>query len=280
MAANYFQPNPPQHADLPRLGRVCRLGLATRGNTGLDREMVLAAIERGVDYLNWCGHPDGMRDAIRALGPRRQDVKIAVQFEARSAAAARRELDAMLGELATDYLDVATCYYVEHVEEWDEIVAPGGAAEVLEEARAAGRVRAIGLTSHQRPLAARIAAGGRLDLLMIRYNAAYRGAERDIFPVTLARGLPVVAFTCTRWGALMEPTPDDPPGFTPPRAPDCYRFVLASAAVSVALAAPDGPHELAEDLSLLTDWRGLSAEEHATIAAHGERVRRHAGQFP
>ena len=205
---------------------------------------------------------------------------LAVQFEARSANAARRELQNLLGELATDYLDVATYYYVEHAEEWDEIIAPGGAAEVLEDARAAGTVRAIGLTSHQRPLTAEVARSGRLDLLMLRYNAAHRGAEREVFPVTVKHGLPVVAFTCLRWGALLQETRDDPSNFTPPSAPDCYRFVLSQPAVSVALMAPDGPTELAENLQLLNDWRDLSAEQYAAITAHGERLRRHAGEFP
>ncbi len=190
------------HNEMARLGRVCRLGLATRGNTGLSADDVLHAIDRGVNYLNWCGHTDGLRDAVRRLGARRRAVFIAVQFEARSAVEARRELSQRLGELETDYLDVATYYYVEHADEWDEIVAPGGAAEVLEEARTDGRLCAIGLTSHQRPLAAHFAESGRLDLLMIRYNAAHRGAEQEVFPVAQARGLPIVAFTCLRWGAL------------------------------------------------------------------------------
>ncbi len=180
----------PQFANIPRLGRVCRLGLATRGNTGLSAEDLLMAIDRGVNYLNWCGCADGLRDAIRQFGAQRREVFIVVQFEARTAADARTELPRLLDELATDYLDVATYYYVERQHEWDEITAPDGAAEVLETAREQGIVRAIGLTSHQRALAARIAATGRLDLLMIRYNAAHRGAEQDVFPVTLRAGCP------------------------------------------------------------------------------------------
>ena len=51
---------------------VCRLGLATRGNTRLTGDDVLVALERGLNYWNWCGHQDGMADAIRQLGPRRK----------------------------------------------------------------------------------------------------------------------------------------------------------------------------------------------------------------
>ena len=44
--------------------------------------------------------------------------------------------------------------------------------------------------------------------------------------------------------------------------------------------APDGERELAEDLALLDDWRGLEVERYEALRAHGDRVRRHAGAFP
>src|SRR6267142_186742 len=76
----------------PGLPEVCRLGLATRGNTHLKIEDVEHAIERGVNYLNWCGHPDGLSRAVARLGkvPRGQIV-VAAQFEGRSARDAERE---------------------------------------------------------------------------------------------------------------------------------------------------------------------------------------------
>jgi aryl-alcohol dehydrogenase-like predicted oxidoreductase len=268
------------YSDLPNLGRVCRLGLATRGYCKLDAASVIFAIDRGVNYLNWCGQPDGMRDAIRGLGSRRKEVVIAVQLEARSAGDARQELDALLKELRTEYIDVATYYYVEHEDEWRQIIAAGGAADVVEEARRQGKVRSIGLTSHQRKLAAKFAGSGRLDLVMLRYNAAHRGAEQDVFPITVERGLPVVAFTCLRWGALLESTPDDPTGFVPPPAREWYRWVLCQPVVSVALMAPNNGDELRQNLALLDDWRYLAPQDFEAMQAHGERVRRHAPNFP
>ena len=263
---------------LPR--PVCRLGLATRGDTALTSDDVLSAVDRGVNFLNWCGAPDGLSEAVGELGQRRAGVGVCVQFEARTAADARAELDGILRQLRTDYVDVLTFYYVEAAAEWEEIAGPGGALEFCRAARAEGRVRLLGLTSHQRRLAADIARTGLLDLLMIRYNAAHRGAEQDIFPTTDALGMPVVVYTCLRWGALLRPTPDDPPGFVVPRAPAWYRFALQSPSVAVALAAPHDRAELDEDLSVLAVPGPLSAEEHEALAAHGRRVRAHAGSFP
>jgi predicted aldo/keto reductase-like oxidoreductase len=177
-------------------------------------------------------------------------------------------------------VDVLTFYYVESAAEWQEIIGPGGAFDFCRRAQQAGRVRLLGVTSHQRRLAAEIARSGLVDMLMIRYNAAHRGAETDIFPVTTARGMPVVTYTSLRWGALLAPTPDDPPGFTQPPAADWYRFVLQNPAVTVALMAPESRAELEEDLSVLKRAQPLDDAAFGRLAEHGQRVRRHGGAFP
>jgi aryl-alcohol dehydrogenase-like predicted oxidoreductase len=262
------------------LGPVCRLGLATRGTGGLSPADVRHALDRGVNFLNWCGNPDALSETVAALGPRRREVVVGVQLEARTAADAEAELRRILDELRTDYVDVLTFYYVEAEEEWREITWSGGALEYCRDAKAAGRVRMLGLTSHQRPLAAAWARGGLLDTLMIRYNAAHRGAEREVFPVTESLGLPVVTYSALRWGALPRPTRDDPEGFAVPRAPAWYRFALQNPAATVVLMAPEGRDELEEDLTVLEAAGPLSAEEYDALAAHGLRVRRNAGSFP
>jgi predicted aldo/keto reductase-like oxidoreductase len=262
------------------LGPVCRLSLATRGTGGLSPADVRHALARGVNFLNWCGNPDALSETIATLGPRRREVIVCVQFEARTAADAEAELRRILDELRTDYVDVLTFYYVEADEEWREIIGPGGALELCRDAKAAGRVRMLGLTSHQRPLAAAWARSGLLDMLMIRYNAAHRGAEREVFPVTAALGLPVVTYTALRWGALLRPTRDDPEGFAVPRAPAWYRFALQNPAATVVLMAPESREELEEDLMVLEAGGPLSAGEYEALAAHGLRVRGNAGSFP
>lgn len=261
-------------------GPGCRLGLATRGGTALTADDVHRAIDHGIDFLNWPAREDGLSRAIGELGPKRQDVIVSVQFEARSAADAATELQWMLKTMGTDYIDLLTFYYVESSGEWSEIIAPGGALEYCRAAQRDGLVRRLGLTTHQRPLAAEIARGGLLDALMIRYNAAHRGAEREIFPTTDALGLPVIAYTILRWGALSRPTPDDPPNFDAPPAPLWYRWVLQNPSVTVALMAPHNTAELTENLEILKAPGPLPRATHDSLAAHGRRVHRHAGGFP
>lgn len=271
---------PRKYTQWPGLGRVCRAGLATRGECQLSPEAVVEAVDAGINYLNWCNHPDGMSTAIRRLVRHRHRIAVAVQLEARNAADARREIAYFLRELGTDYIDIVTYYYVESQEEWDDLHRPDGAAAVVDEAKAKGVIRAVGLTTHQRPLAAAIVQRGGTDMLMVRYNAAHPGPETEVFPVAQARQIPVVTYTGLRWGALLRPTPADPPGFAPPPPPDWYRYVLCHPAVAVGLMAPTTDDELRHDLEVLHPWRGLTRRQYAAMRAHGARVHAHAGPFP
>jgi predicted aldo/keto reductase-like oxidoreductase len=268
------------------LPEVCRLGLASRGNTHCRPDDVEYAVERGVNYLNWCGKPDGLSKAVAELGERRKDVVVAVQFKASGGEEAAREFDWILREINSDYLDIATFYYVESEGEWETIVGPGGAWEVLAQRKREGALRMIGLTSHQRKLAAKWAEATnpntgrrRLDMLMIRYNAAHRGAESDLFPTTDDLGTPVVTFTGLRWKDLLVATPDDPEGFVPPTAPECYRFCLANNSVAVALMAAGNREELEENLALMDDWRPPADQAMKSMREHGNRVRKHGRKF-
>jgi predicted aldo/keto reductase-like oxidoreductase len=269
------------HRDATAFGKpVCRLGLASHAGSHLTPGDIRYALDRGIRFLNWAGDEDVFSRTIAQLGPRQEQVVLCVQFAARSAADADVELRSLLGALGTDYVDVLTFYYVEALEEWKELMAPDGALPFCREAQRAGRVRRLGVTTHQRPLAAAMARSGLLDVLMIRYNAAHRGAEREVFPATDALGMPVIAYTALRWGGLLGPTPEDPPGFVVPPASMWYRFVLQSPSVTVALTAPHDRAELDEDLRVLEAAEPMDAAEYERLAEHGRRVRAHAGNFP
>jgi len=121
--------------------------------------------------------------------------------------------------------------------------------QTMQQLKAAGHIGALGYSIHDRRLAARLA--GDLDpgpdVLMIRYNAAHRGAERQVFDSLGDRRPGVIAYTATRWGDLLRPRPDI--GFPAPMtAPECYRFVLEHPAVDTVLCGARSTEELRQDI--------------------------------
>jgi predicted aldo/keto reductase-like oxidoreductase len=110
------------------------------------------------------------------------------------------------------------------------------AAQALRER---GRVRYLMMSGHNRPFFPEIAADNLFDLFMVRYNAAHRGAERDVFPqLPAGPSHPgICAYTATRWGSLIDPA-RTPPGERTPSAADCYRFCLSHPDVDLVLCGP------------------------------------------
>jgi aryl-alcohol dehydrogenase-like predicted oxidoreductase len=78
---------------------------------------------------------------------------------------------------------------------------------------------------------------------------AHRKAAREVFPVAVKARTPIVAFTATRWGMLLEPYADWPG--PSPTASDCYRYCLAQPSVQVVLTAPRTLAELEQNLDVL-----------------------------
>ncbi|MHC5722699.1 MAG: hypothetical protein ACYT04_35050 [Nostoc sp.] len=87
------------------------------------------------------------------------------------------------------------------------------------------------------------------DVLMHRYNMAHRKAEEDVLPAAQKAGIPVVAFTCTRWGTLLKG--DHNWHGKLPTAADCYRYALNHPGVRLALTAPKTRQQLEENLAVL-----------------------------
>jgi aryl-alcohol dehydrogenase-like predicted oxidoreductase len=106
---------------------------------------------------------------------------------------------------------------------------------------------------------------------MVRYNAAHRGAERDIFPHLAVHDPGVISYTATRWTALLRPPRQWPANEPIPAPGQLYRFVLSNPHVDVCLAAPRNRKQLDEDLAAL-EAGPLSEEELALVKRFGDAV--------
>jgi predicted aldo/keto reductase-like oxidoreductase len=244
--------------------RLFRLGLAA--NYGIDEDGVQAAMDRGVNFFVWTARGKGLRSPLKAaVGQRRDSVAVAgfatlgwFGWGVRSGA------EGLLRALGTDYLDVFLLG-------WVGVGSALTSATVrdLVHLRESGKVRAIGVSIHDRTRAGRLAADSPLDLLMIRYNAAHPGAERDIFPHVREQKPTVLAYTATSWRKLLQ----RPSGWEGPvmTAGDCYRFQLSSPHVDLALTGPKDRAELEENLDALAKGP-LTPDEDKWMRAFGQAV--------
>jgi aryl-alcohol dehydrogenase-like predicted oxidoreductase len=178
----------------------------------------------------------------------------------------RRALEKRLRQLRTDYVDVFLFLGVMRRKEF-----PGALQEELCRLREDGRARSVGISTHDRKFAGELAAQGALDALMVRYNAAHRGAEQDIFPHLKGSNPGVINHTATRWTYLLRRPRGWPSDGHVPDAGLCYRFVLSNPHVHVCLTAPRSVRELEENLAALRQGP-LDQEEMLFMQKFGDAV--------
>jgi aryl-alcohol dehydrogenase-like predicted oxidoreductase len=232
-----------QHRDVPAFRkRVFRLGLAV--SHGLDDSGIREALDGPMNYVFWTPTARRMVAPLReALARDRERYVVATgPTFGWFSGPIRRRVEGALRMLGTDYIDVLQLYWVGVSSALSE-----ANLEVLSRLREEGKVRAIGVSIHDRKRAGSLAEDSALDLLMIRYNAAHPGAEKDIFPRLARRRPAVIAYTATAWRRLLRA----PRGWTEraATAAECYRFCLSSPSVDVVLCSPASAAQLREDLA-------------------------------
>lgn len=150
--------------------------------------------------------------------------------------------------------------------------------EINEEILKRGLARYVGASFHSRQAA--IAWMGVLDVLMLRYNAAHRGAERELFPLLSgdkSQDPGIVVFNTAHEGTRFFHIPPLawPAGEYVPSIPDCYRFALSNPWVDVVLTGVANRKQV--DLALIAMEQGLmSGEEQAVLRRYTLALRRNA----
>lgn len=243
-----------------------RLGFASQYTQ--DATCIPAAFEAGINYFFDYQLP---KDPIRAelkllLATDRDSILYTVGSESRQIEILRQQRDEIRQQLQIDYIDIFFAEYLSPTDQADEIKA---AIEELYVWKAQGIIRYVGVTMHHRPTGLAVIEQQFCDVLMHRYNIAHRKAEMDLFPAAQAAGIPVVAFTCTRWGTLLKQQAHM--SEIPPTSVDCYRFALHHPAVHLALTSPQDRTQLAENLQVL-DAPPLSSNALSHWQHYGDQV--------
>jgi aryl-alcohol dehydrogenase-like predicted oxidoreductase len=257
-----------KHAILGGTGvPVHRLGLSASYLPG--RGTIERAIEAGINYFFAYGFDFQMIRALRRhFGTDRQKYLIATgpYNLLISHTNVRKTLEKRLRQFRTDYIDVFLFLGVMKEKQF-----PQSVYDDMCRLRDEGKVRFIGLSTHDRRFAGRLAKDGAVDVIMIRYNAAHRGAESEIFPYVDIHDTAVVSYTATRWSALLRRPRGMPKGSRIPTPSECYRFVLSNPNVHVCMTAPRNIRQLEENLRALEEGP-LSTEDMDFMKGFGDAV--------
>lgn len=259
-----------QHVAFGRTGlTVSRMGLAS--GYGVPTAAIEKAFhEYGINYL-WLSLllPRHMVRAVRNLAPRYRDqLRIVVAWPAFAASFLQGSVERFLRTLGIERADLLVVQGLSR--------PPGHALlDRLHQVKNSGRVRFVGMSSHDRSFYGRVMRGEvsvPVDFFHVRYNAVHPGAENDVFPHLPSEGRPGIGiYTATCWGKLVRPGAA-PAGEHPLAPADCYRFVLSHPDVNVCVTAPSTQAQMEANLKAL-EAGPLDDQEMARMRRFGHGLR-------
>ncbi len=158
-------------------------GAALIRATQKDADRVLEMILKyGVNHIDTAPR---YGDSEVLIGPwmarHRKDFFLATKTGKRTYSEAREDIYRSLDRLKTDRIDLIQLHGLQHPDEWDTAMGPGGALEAAVEARERGLVRFIGVTGHGwmiAPLHKRALRRFHFDSVLMPYNYVMHSNER------------------------------------------------------------------------------------------------------
>jgi len=175
---------------------VSEIGLGCEGfaedGCAMAQRLFDAAEACGINYFDLYASDPAVRAAVgRALEGRRDRFIVQSHLcsiwqngqyrRTRKLAEVKAGFEEMLALLGTDYIDVGMIHYCDSLSDWDEIVS-GGVLDYARELKAAGRIRHIGLSSHNPQVGLKAAESGAIEVLMFSVNPCYdlQPADEDV----------------------------------------------------------------------------------------------------
>ena len=289
-----------EYRDLGNTGlRVSVIGLGCEGmleeNCGMAAKLFDEAERLGINYFDLYSSDPALRAAVgKAIRGRRE--KFIIQshicsvwkngqyLRTRKLEEVKAGFEEMLSLLGVEYIDVGMIHYCDAMSDWEEIVN-NGVLEYARELKVAGRIRHIGLSSHNPLVAERAVKEGGIEVLMFSVNPCYdlQPADEDVerlwaedaysgqlinmdpdrqrlYETCLRMGVGITVMKAFAGGDLLNA--ELSPAGVALTANQCISYALSRPAVSVVLAGAHSVEQLQESASYCT-----ASEEERDYAA-------------
>lgn len=235
--------------------RVSRLGFGGIPIQRIDaegtKEVIRSLHRAGVNYIDTArGYTVSEEYLGYALEGIRQDFVLATKSMARTKDAMAKDIDISLKNLRTDYIDL---YQIHNPtpEDMEQVMAPGGALEALQEAKAAGKIGHIGITLHPVSMFEKALELSWVETIMFPYNIVETQAE-ELIKKCAERNIGFICMKPLAGGAIED-------------AKLALRFIAANDTVTVVIPGMAAEAEVAENIASVCDGSPLTESELASI---------------
>jgi aryl-alcohol dehydrogenase-like predicted oxidoreductase len=197
-----------------RLGKtglmVSRVGMGgiplTRPPEHEAIKVIRRALDLGVNFIDTSFAYGTSEVRIgKAIADRRDQVLLATKTPYGKARALKR-LELSLHQLRTDYIDLWQFHGVNTFKDYDRVLSPGGGMEAAQDALEAGRIRHIGMSSHNLEVTRKAITSGYFETVMFPFNFVENEAADTLVPLAKKHDVGVIAMKAFAGGKLKDAT--------------------------------------------------------------------------
>ena len=217
------------------------------------KELMRWLSDRGVNYIDTArGYTVSDEYLGQALAGIRERFVIATKSMARTKEAMAADIDISLKNLRTDYIEL---YQIHNATPADleKVIAPGGALEALQEAKAAGKIGHIGITAHSAKTFEMALEMDWVETIMFPYNIVETQGE-ELIRKCAEKNIGFIAMKPLAGGAIEDATL-------------ALRFLCANENVTVVIPGMAEISEAEQNLAAVENTAPLTVEELAQMEA-------------
>lgn len=213
------------------------------------------AFDQGINFFDTANaYRDSEEKIGRTLSGRRDQLILASKTLRRDGEGLCEHLEQSLRMLKTDYLDLYQLHQVSQEQDWDAIMAPGGALEEANRAIREGKIRYLGVTSHSLPMAIRLVQTGLFSTIQFPFNFIEQGATKELLPTSRETGMGFIVMKPFAGGVIDN-------------GPLAFRYLQQTPDL-VPIPGFESTSQIDEILSCYRAPQPLSESDHARIEAY------------
>ncbi len=235
--------------------KISRLGFGGIPIQRIEGNEVRPLMQRLLDYgINYIDTARGYTVSEVYLGQALEGIRdqfvLATKSMSRDKEHMAQDIETSLSNLRTDYIDL---YQVHNpnVQQFQQVMAPGGALEALKEAKAAGKIGHIGVTAHSLEVFAAALEQDWVETIMFPYNIVETQGEA-LMKKCREKQIGVVVMKPLAGGALEDATL-------------AMRFINQNEAVSVVIPGMATLEEIDQNAQAMEMPEPLTPEELAKM---------------
>ncbi len=194
-----------------RLGKtdmlVSKLGYGGIPIQRLAEDEAIAVVKRvlelGITFIDTAnGYTTSEERIGKAISGQRERLIIATKTQARTAEGVAEHLELSLKRLGTDYIDLYQFHNISDSSTLEQILKPEGPMSVVEKEKREGRIRHIGVSSHQIDTAIEIVKSDCFETIMFPFNFISDEAANELIPLVREHDMGFIAMKSMAGGVI------------------------------------------------------------------------------